>query len=237
MGSALPPRPFQADADPARLVNPPAGQDQAQRRVIITSENHAGQAPWLIGSYDLMQETPTPSTAQRNSIATPTAARRRTRCSWSIIGYARPGHPIRSRPPRRTRKQNSPAGSSNAFKYGADCRTSWRSTSSVSATPPTSATPSTRRSPAHRGGRTETSAIESCARIRPPPTRRSSSSTISPSCHDQRRPGQEAARPSRRNLETRPYDHAGDLRDEGRQRDRRPVHRLHVRIVPSPKPS
>jgi hypothetical protein len=40
------------------LVNPPDGQDQAQRRVIVTSENHAHQAPWLIGSYDLMQETP-----------------------------------------------------------------------------------------------------------------------------------------------------------------------------------
>lgn len=40
------------------IVNPPPGQDQAERRVIITSENHANQAPWLIGSYDLMQETP-----------------------------------------------------------------------------------------------------------------------------------------------------------------------------------
>jgi hypothetical protein len=40
------------------LVNPPEGQDQAQRRVIVTSENHANQAPWLLGSYQLMQETP-----------------------------------------------------------------------------------------------------------------------------------------------------------------------------------
>jgi hypothetical protein len=28
------------------------------RRVIITSENRTGRAPWLTGSYDLMQETP-----------------------------------------------------------------------------------------------------------------------------------------------------------------------------------
>jgi hypothetical protein len=40
------------------LVDPPPGQDQARRRVIVTSENHANQAPWLIGSYQLMQETP-----------------------------------------------------------------------------------------------------------------------------------------------------------------------------------
>ncbi len=40
------------------LVNPPPGQDQAERRVIVTSENHANQAPWLVGSYNLMQETP-----------------------------------------------------------------------------------------------------------------------------------------------------------------------------------
>jgi hypothetical protein len=50
------------------VVNPPPGQDQAERRVIVTSENHANQAPWLIGSYDLMQETPFTfdSTAQFN---------------------------------------------------------------------------------------------------------------------------------------------------------------------------
>ena len=40
------------------LVNPPAGQDEQRRRVIVTSERHAGEAPWLIGSYELMQETP-----------------------------------------------------------------------------------------------------------------------------------------------------------------------------------
>jgi hypothetical protein len=40
------------------LVNPPTGQDQAQRRVIVTSENHGGQQPWLIDAYKLMQETP-----------------------------------------------------------------------------------------------------------------------------------------------------------------------------------
>jgi hypothetical protein len=45
------------------LVNPPDGKNQAQRRVIVTSENHAHQAPWLIGSYDLMQETPYTFTA------------------------------------------------------------------------------------------------------------------------------------------------------------------------------
>jgi hypothetical protein len=40
------------------LVTPPAGQDQAQRRIIVTSENNAGKAPWLLGTYQLMQETP-----------------------------------------------------------------------------------------------------------------------------------------------------------------------------------
>jgi hypothetical protein len=45
------------------LVAPPAGQDQAQRRVIITSERHPGQAPWLVGSYQLMQESPYTFTA------------------------------------------------------------------------------------------------------------------------------------------------------------------------------
>ena len=50
------------------LVNPPDGQDQAQRRVIVTSENHDGGAPWLLGAYQLMQETPFTfdSTAQFN---------------------------------------------------------------------------------------------------------------------------------------------------------------------------
>jgi hypothetical protein len=45
------------------LVNPPAGKNDAPRRVIVTSENHAHQAPWLVGSYDLMQETPFTFTA------------------------------------------------------------------------------------------------------------------------------------------------------------------------------
>ena len=40
------------------LVNPPKGADQQQRRVILTSERHAGEVPWLIGSYQVMQETP-----------------------------------------------------------------------------------------------------------------------------------------------------------------------------------
>jgi hypothetical protein len=40
------------------MVTPDGDADQAQRRVIITSENNAGKAPWLIGSYELMQETP-----------------------------------------------------------------------------------------------------------------------------------------------------------------------------------
>jgi hypothetical protein len=50
------------------LVNPPPGQDQEQRRVIVTSENQANKAPWLVGSYDWMQETPFTfdSTAQFN---------------------------------------------------------------------------------------------------------------------------------------------------------------------------
>jgi hypothetical protein len=50
------------------LVNPPPGQDQEQRRVIVTSENQANKAPWLVGSYDWMQETPYTfdSTAQFN---------------------------------------------------------------------------------------------------------------------------------------------------------------------------
>jgi hypothetical protein len=45
------------------MVNPPDGQDQAKRRVIITSERHPSQAPWLVGSYQLMQESPFTFTA------------------------------------------------------------------------------------------------------------------------------------------------------------------------------
>jgi hypothetical protein len=45
------------------LVNPIGGTIERQRRVIITSENHAHQAPWLPGSSDLMQETPYTFTA------------------------------------------------------------------------------------------------------------------------------------------------------------------------------
>jgi hypothetical protein len=40
------------------IVNPPEGQKDAKRRVIITSELHGGQAPWLVGTYQLLQETP-----------------------------------------------------------------------------------------------------------------------------------------------------------------------------------
>jgi hypothetical protein len=40
------------------LVNPIGGTIERQRRVIVTSENYAHRAPWLLGSYDLMQETP-----------------------------------------------------------------------------------------------------------------------------------------------------------------------------------
>jgi hypothetical protein len=45
------------------LVNPIGGKIERKQRVIVTSENHAHQAPWLIGSYDLMQETPYTFTA------------------------------------------------------------------------------------------------------------------------------------------------------------------------------
>jgi hypothetical protein len=45
------------------LVNPTDGTTERKQRVIVTSENHAHQAPWLIGSYDLMQETPYTFTA------------------------------------------------------------------------------------------------------------------------------------------------------------------------------
>lgn len=45
------------------LVNPPDGKKDAPRRVIVTSENHSHRAPWLVGSYDLMQETPYTFTA------------------------------------------------------------------------------------------------------------------------------------------------------------------------------
>ncbi len=33
-------------------------QDQNPRRLIVTSENHPNQVPWLEGTYNLMQETP-----------------------------------------------------------------------------------------------------------------------------------------------------------------------------------
>src|SRR5205823_6284058 len=36
----------------------PADQAENKRRVIVTSERHPGKVPWLIGSYQLMQETP-----------------------------------------------------------------------------------------------------------------------------------------------------------------------------------
>jgi hypothetical protein len=45
------------------LVNPIGGKIERKQRVIVTSENHADAAPWLIGSYDLMQETPYTFTA------------------------------------------------------------------------------------------------------------------------------------------------------------------------------
>ncbi|MBV9593989.1 MAG: hypothetical protein JO147_09395 [Actinobacteria bacterium] len=40
------------------LVTPPPGKKQAERRVILTSERHGGEVPWLVGTYNLMQETP-----------------------------------------------------------------------------------------------------------------------------------------------------------------------------------
>jgi hypothetical protein len=40
------------------MVAPGPGQDQAERRVILTSERHPGEVPWLVGSYQLMQESP-----------------------------------------------------------------------------------------------------------------------------------------------------------------------------------
>ena len=40
------------------IVNPPEGQKDAKRRVIVTSELHGGQVPWLVGTYQLLQETP-----------------------------------------------------------------------------------------------------------------------------------------------------------------------------------
>ena len=45
------------------LVNPIGGTIERQQRVIVTSENFAHRAPWLLGSYDLMQETPYTFTA------------------------------------------------------------------------------------------------------------------------------------------------------------------------------
>ena len=45
------------------LVNPIGGKIERQQRVIVTSENYAHRAPWLLGSYDLMQETPYTFTA------------------------------------------------------------------------------------------------------------------------------------------------------------------------------
>jgi hypothetical protein len=45
------------------LVNPIGGTVERQQRVIVTSENYAHRVPWLLGSYDLMQETPYTFTA------------------------------------------------------------------------------------------------------------------------------------------------------------------------------
>ncbi len=45
------------------MVNPPPGQNDNKRRLVVTSERHAGKAPWLVGSYQLMQETPYTFTA------------------------------------------------------------------------------------------------------------------------------------------------------------------------------
>ena len=45
------------------LVNPIGGTIERQQRVIVTSENYAHRAPWLLGSSDLMQETPYTFTA------------------------------------------------------------------------------------------------------------------------------------------------------------------------------
>ena len=40
------------------MTTPPAGQRENKRRLVVTSERHPGQAKWLVGSYQLMQETP-----------------------------------------------------------------------------------------------------------------------------------------------------------------------------------
>ena len=35
-----------------------ADSDENPRRLIVMSEKHAGEAPWLLGAYDVSQETP-----------------------------------------------------------------------------------------------------------------------------------------------------------------------------------
>ena len=56
------------------LVNPIGGKIERKQRVIVTSENHGHAAPWLIGSYDLMQETPNTFTAINKFNCRPTGA-------------------------------------------------------------------------------------------------------------------------------------------------------------------
>ena len=40
------------------MKQPKPGQDENPRRLVVMSEKHAGEAPWLLGAYDVSQETP-----------------------------------------------------------------------------------------------------------------------------------------------------------------------------------
>lgn len=41
-----------------RMVQPRRGTDENPRRLIVMSEKHAGEASWLLGAYDVSQESP-----------------------------------------------------------------------------------------------------------------------------------------------------------------------------------
>jgi len=40
------------------MVVPPGSQKEKPRRLVVMSEKHAGEQPWLLGTYDVAQETP-----------------------------------------------------------------------------------------------------------------------------------------------------------------------------------
>jgi hypothetical protein len=87
------------------LVNPIGGKIERKQRVIVTSENHGHAAPWLIGSYDLMQETPYTFTAINQFNCRPNRGAARIRAARQPLATterpARSGEASRSIPRRR----------------------------------------------------------------------------------------------------------------------------------------